>query len=104
MYKPDTPVLLSSAIYYWHLRRYRECVALVKELGLEVRHIVLPTFAYEHKVFVGPFSRKFKGAQVRPPPVQPGIQRAHLEIHPRLQAAAGALLGGRAVGAQNSHS
>lgn len=42
----------------------RECVALVKELGIEVKHIVLPTFAYEHKVFVGPFSRKFKGAQV----------------------------------------
>jgi hypothetical protein len=28
----------------------RECVALLKELGLPVEYIVLPTFAYEHKV------------------------------------------------------
>ncbi len=26
--------------------------------------IVLPTFAYEHKVFVGPFSRRFPQAKV----------------------------------------
>lgn len=26
--------------------------------------IVLPTFAYEHKVFVGPFSRRFPNAKV----------------------------------------
>ena len=31
----------------------RECIALVKELGAEVEYIVLPTFAYEHKVFAG---------------------------------------------------
>ncbi len=29
-----------------------------------VEYIVLPTFAYEHKVFVGPFSRKFPRAHV----------------------------------------
>jgi len=29
-----------------------------------VEYIVLPTFAYEHKIFVGPFSRKFPKAQV----------------------------------------
>ena len=42
----------------------RECVRLVKELGLPVEYIVLPTFAYEHKIFVGPFSRAFREAQV----------------------------------------
>jgi hypothetical protein len=41
-----------------------ECVALVKELGAPVEFIVLPTFAYEHKIFVGPFSRKFPKAKV----------------------------------------
>lgn len=29
-----------------------------------VEYIVLPTFAYEHKIFVGPFSRKFPRAQI----------------------------------------
>lgn len=37
---------------------------LIKELGAPVEYIVLPTFAYEHKIFVGPFSRKFPLAQV----------------------------------------
>lgn len=30
-----------------------ECVKLLKELGAPVEHIVLPTFAYEHKCFMG---------------------------------------------------
>ncbi|XAR71282.1 hypothetical protein NMG60_11028472 [Bertholletia excelsa] len=42
----------------------RECIQLVKELGAPVEYIVLPTFAYEHKIFVGPFSRKFPRAQI----------------------------------------
>ncbi|KAB2056064.1 hypothetical protein ES319_A11G078700v1 [Gossypium barbadense] len=42
----------------------KECIELVKELGAPVEYIVLPTFAYEHKIFVGPFSRKFPKAQV----------------------------------------
>ncbi|RVW30429.1 hypothetical protein CK203_088833 [Vitis vinifera] len=37
---------------------------LVKELGAPVEYIILPTFAYEHKIFVGPFSRKFPQAQI----------------------------------------
>lgn len=37
---------------------------LLKELGAPVEYIVLPTFAYEHKIFVGPFSRKFPRAQL----------------------------------------
>ncbi|KAK4279420.1 hypothetical protein QN277_011205 [Acacia crassicarpa] len=41
-----------------------ECIKLLKELGSPVEYIVLPTFAYEHKIFVGPFSRKFPRAQV----------------------------------------
>ncbi len=42
-----------------------ECVRLIKELGAPVEYIVLPTFAYEHKAFVGPFSRRFPKAKVR---------------------------------------
>nr|XP_043632065.1 uncharacterized protein LOC122603430 isoform X2 [Erigeron canadensis] len=42
----------------------KECIQLVKELGAPVEYIVLPTFAYEHKIFVGPFSRKFPQAQI----------------------------------------
>ncbi|KAF5735574.1 hypothetical protein HS088_TW15G01082 [Tripterygium wilfordii] len=42
----------------------RECIQLVKELGAPVEYIVLSTFAYEHKIFVGPFSRKFPRAQI----------------------------------------
>ncbi|KAG2245522.1 hypothetical protein Bca52824_085150 [Brassica carinata] len=38
--------------------------SLIEELGAPVEYIVLPTFAYEHKIFVGPFSRKFPKAQV----------------------------------------
>ena len=30
-----------------------ECVKLLKELGAPVEHVVLPTFAYEHKCFMG---------------------------------------------------
>lgn len=41
-----------------------ECIQLVNELGAPVEFIVLPTFAYEHKIFVGPFSRKFPRAQI----------------------------------------
>jgi hypothetical protein len=47
-----------------------ECVRLIRELGAPVEHIVLPTFAYEHKVFVGPFSRRFPKAQVWVAPAQ----------------------------------
>ncbi|PKI47941.1 hypothetical protein CRG98_031725 [Punica granatum] len=42
----------------------KECIQLVKELGAPVEYIVLPTFAYEHKIFVGPFSRKFPKARI----------------------------------------
>ncbi|CAA2992622.1 isoform 2 [Olea europaea subsp. europaea] len=39
-------------------------IKLVKELRAPVEYIILPTFAYQHKIFVGPFSRKFPKAQV----------------------------------------
>ncbi|KDO72681.1 hypothetical protein CISIN_1g012903mg [Citrus sinensis] len=42
----------------------KECIQLVKELAAPVEYIILPTFAYEHKIFVGPFSRKFPRAQI----------------------------------------
>ncbi|KAF0925245.1 hypothetical protein E2562_015960 [Oryza meyeriana var. granulata] len=42
----------------------KECIQLLKELDAPVEHIVLPTFAYEHKVFFGPFTRKFPRAKI----------------------------------------
>lgn len=46
----------------------RECVRLVQELVAvhgEVKYIILPTTSgLEHKVFAGPFARRFPGAQV----------------------------------------
>ena len=47
----------------------RECIDAVKELG-EVEHIVLPTFAIEHKVFFGPFARQFPDAALWVAPEQ----------------------------------
>ena len=41
-----------------------ECLRLLDELNSPVEFIILPTFAYEHKIFVGPFSRKFPNAKV----------------------------------------
>ncbi|MEC4805527.1 MAG: DUF4336 domain-containing protein [Jaaginema sp. PMC 1079.18] len=45
-----------------------ECVGMLRELEAqhgEVKYIILPTISgLEHKVFVGPFARKFKQAQV----------------------------------------
>ena len=40
----------------------------MRELPGEVEHIVLPTFAVEHKQFVGPFSRAFPRAKVHVAP------------------------------------
>eukprot|EP00884_Botryococcus_braunii_P004826 jgi/Botrbrau1/14344/Bobra.0014s0001.1 len=48
----------------------KECVALLKELGYPVEYIVLPTFAYEHKVFMGPFTRAFPKAKAYVAPSQ----------------------------------
>jgi hypothetical protein len=46
----------------------RECIRLVKELVAQhgdVKYIILPTISgLEHKVFVGPFARRFPNAQV----------------------------------------
>lgn len=47
-----------------------ECVYLVSELGLPVRYIVLGSVQYEHKVFVGPFSRRWPDAKVYLTPQQ----------------------------------
>ena len=43
---------------------HRECVHLVKELDAPVKHIILTTHAYEHKIFISPFQRRFPEAQV----------------------------------------
>ena len=37
---------------------------LVKELDAPVKHIILTTHAYEHKIFISPFQRRFPEAQV----------------------------------------
>lgn len=55
---PISPVSSDSA------SSHVAAVQLLKELDAPVEHIVLPTFAYEHKVFFGPFTRKFPRAQI----------------------------------------
>ena len=46
----------------------RECVDLLKELNAPVKHIILTTHAYEHKIFIAPFQRRFPEAKVYVPP------------------------------------
>ena len=41
-----------------------ECIALLNELNAPVEQIVLPTTLFEHKIFVGPFQRRFPDATV----------------------------------------
>ena len=41
-----------------------ECISLLSELNAPVEHIVLPTTLFEHKIFVGPFQRRFPDAEV----------------------------------------
>ena len=48
----------------------KECVRLLNELDAPVEFIILPTFAYEHKIFVGPFSRRYPKAKVYIAPKQ----------------------------------
>ena len=50
----------------------RECLALLKEIGGEVSHIVLPVTALEHKAFFGPFVRQFPNAKTWVAPGQYG--------------------------------
>ena len=46
----------------------RECIDLLKELDAPVKHIILTTHAYEHKIFIAPFQRRFPEATVYVPP------------------------------------
>jgi hypothetical protein len=48
----------------------QECLRSILELGAPLKYIILGTAAYEHKVFVGPFSRRFPGADVYVGPQQ----------------------------------
>eukprot|EP00180_Rhodochaete_pulchella_P002565 Plantae.Rhodophyta-Rhodochaete_pulchella.ctg3931.p1 GENE.Plantae.Rhodophyta-Rhodochaete_pulchella.ctg3931~~Plantae.Rhodophyta-Rhodochaete_pulchella.ctg3931.p1 ORF type:complete len:424 (-),score=36.67 Plantae.Rhodophyta-Rhodochaete_pulchella.ctg3931:1717-2940(-) len=61
-----TVVRLSTGELWVHapIAPTHECITMLRELGGPVAYIVLPTFAYEHKVFVGPFSRRFPEAQL----------------------------------------
>ncbi|KAK9829002.1 hypothetical protein WJX72_003330 [[Myrmecia] bisecta] len=53
-----------SLLIYAPIAPTEECINLVKELNAPVEHIVLSSHAYEHKVFVAPFSRAFPRAQI----------------------------------------
>uniref|UniRef100_A0A1D2ABJ0 Uncharacterized protein n=1 Tax=Auxenochlorella protothecoides TaxID=3075 RepID=A0A1D2ABJ0_AUXPR len=65
-----TVIKLLSGVLWVHapIAPTAECIRLMRELGFPVGYIVLTTYAYEHKVFVGPFSRKFPRAKVYVPP------------------------------------
>ena len=54
----------SCTLHLIHHRMCRECVELLDALGAPVDHIVLTTHAYEHKIFVPPFQRRYSTAQV----------------------------------------
>lgn len=41
-----------------------ECLSLLEELNCPVESIVNSTYAYEHKIFIGPFSRRFPDAKL----------------------------------------
>ncbi|KAK3271149.1 hypothetical protein CYMTET_20485 [Cymbomonas tetramitiformis] len=56
-----------------------ECIKLVKDLDAPVEYIVLPTTLFEHKLFVGPFSREFPKAKVY---VAPGQWSFPLQLPP----------------------
>ncbi|OSX72226.1 hypothetical protein BU14_0457s0019 [Porphyra umbilicalis] len=47
-----------------------ECLAALRRLGGEVEHLVLPTFAYEHKIYLPPMTRRFPAARVWVAPSQ----------------------------------
>ncbi|CAE7684173.1 hflX [Symbiodinium microadriaticum] len=47
-----------------------ECEALLRELGLPVKYIVLGSAQYEHKIFVAPFARRWPDAKVYTVPQQ----------------------------------
>ena len=71
-----TVVRLSEGglLVYAPIAPTKECIVfmndLVKQYG-DVKYIILPTVSgLEHKVFVGPFARKFRNAQVYVSPSQ----------------------------------
>ncbi|KAK9834707.1 hypothetical protein WJX74_008268 [Apatococcus lobatus] len=67
-----TAVKLSSGglLLYSPVAPTQECVELIQEIGCPVEYILLATFAYEHKIYCAPMSRKFPDAQVWTSPGQ----------------------------------
>ena len=41
-----------------------ECIALLEQLDAPVKHIVLPTTLFEHKIYAGPFQRRYPNASM----------------------------------------
>jgi len=58
-----------SLFVYAPVAPTRECLRLVDELG-PVKYIVLPTTAVEHKVFFGPFAKKYPDSKIYTAPGQ----------------------------------
>lgn len=67
-----TAIKLSSGglLIYSPIAPTRECIELVRDLGMPVEYLVLSTFAYEHKIYIPPFNRAFKEAKVWAAPAQ----------------------------------
>ena len=61
-----TVTLLSTGglLVYNPIAPTEECLQLLSELDEPIKYIVLGTAAYEHKIFVGPFSRRFPDADI----------------------------------------
>ena len=59
-----------NLLVYSPIAPTEECLQLVRELGGEVEYIILPTTALEHKIYFGPFARKFPKAKAYAAPGQ----------------------------------
>ena len=57
-----------------------ECVEAIEAIGGDVAYVVLATTQYEHKIFAGPFSRKFPDAEVW---IAPGQFSFPLQLPPQ---------------------
>ena len=64
MHTESTSCLQHSTAFSHTTNACRECIDLLKELDAPVKHIILTTHAYEHKIFISPFQRRFPEAQV----------------------------------------
>jgi hypothetical protein len=65
-----TKLSCGGLLVYNPIAPTQECMDLLAALDTPVKYIILGSAAYEHKIFVGPFSRRFPNADVYVAPQQ----------------------------------